>query len=398
VNQILYICDFVPGNTGGGALLMERLLSAYPARVVTILCGSDSFRRTAGEHGTKLKNECLVLPIFSRRGRWGIGRLRSALDWLAIPFVAVTATRAIRKKRVAVMLSIAHGRFFIAASLAARIQRIPLLLWVHDDWVALTRSNSFLLKYIARSVFGFAVRSASHVYAVSEPMARWLRSEFNVEATIQLPAGELPRDVLAPTSDGRPSVPGVVRIAFAGTCVAADETLKMLARVTRTNGGLPDGRRLELHLYMPRPADDPVWQHERIIFHSWMSQTALKAELRAATILFLPYNFSEADGFVPARSFPTKASDYMCSGTPMLVMAPEFSAIVRYARDNGFAEIVSEPREDLLVDAIWRLASDTHCQAALATRALEVFLANHEIGTQRQQVSLMIERLAGSQA
>jgi len=312
--------------------------------------------------------------------------------------VTATAIREIRKRRVAVMLSIAHGRFFIAAGLAARIEGIPLLLWVHDDWVAITRRNSIVLKYIARSVFGFAVRSASHVYAVSEPMGRWLQSEFDVDATIQLPAGELPRDASPSISDGRPSVSGVIRIAFAGTCVAADETLKVLARVTRTNSGLPDGRRLELHLYMPRPAEDPVWEHERIIFHPWMSQPALKAELRAADILFLPYNFSEAEGFVPARSFPTKASDYMCSGKPMLVMAPESSAIVRYARDNGFAEIVSQPREDLLLDAIWRIASDTRYGTSLAKKALEVFAANHEIGTQRQEVSLMIDRLAGSQA
>ena len=124
-----------------------------------------------------------------------MGRLRAALDWLAIPFVAATALFVVKKRSVGVILSIAHGHFFVAAALAARASGVPLVLWVHDDWVAMTKRRSFVLKYIARDVFGFAVRSARHVYAVSEPMARWLRSEFNVDAVVQLPGGELPPDL-----------------------------------------------------------------------------------------------------------------------------------------------------------------------------------------------------------
>jgi glycosyltransferase involved in cell wall biosynthesis len=254
-----------------------------------------------------------------------------------------------------------------------------------------------VLKYVARSIFAFAVRSASHVYAVSEPMARWLRSEFDVDSTIQMPAGELPRDVSPSDPEGKFHDERVVRLAFAGTCAAADETLKLLAGIIRTCRRLPDGRRLELHLYMPRPQFEPVWDHDRIVLHPWLSQSDLRAALRRADILFLPYNFSESDNYVPARSFPTKASDYMCSGRPILVMAPAFAAIVRYARDYGFAEIVDQFSQEMLLDAIYRLATDHRYQSILSERALQVFKANHEIGVQRQEVSLMIERLAGSQ-
>lgn len=369
---------------------MQRLLSGYPADRVTLISGSTSFELAGGASGTGVKSQCIIVPTFSRRGRWGWGRLLAALDWCAVPFVAITALRVARKTKAKVLLSIAHGRFFVAAAIATRVSRVPLALWVHDDWVAMSKKNSFVLKYFARGIFRFAVRSASHVYAISESMAQWLRSEFQVESTVQMPAGELDDLPLEPNASDKRAV----RIAFAGTCVAADETLKLLAKLVGAGMLLPDGRRVELHLYISRPEPSPVWDQPNIIFHPWLSQSALRSDLRKADILFLPYNFSQVDEFIPARSFPTKASDYMRAGRPILIMAPGWSEIVRYARAYGFAAIVDQCSEQQLVDAIRRLACDRAYQVSLADNAREVFKRNHNISLQRQEVAHMLQRVA----
>jgi glycosyltransferase involved in cell wall biosynthesis len=257
----------------------------------------------------------------------------------------------------------------------------------------MTRRNSFILRYFALSIFRFAVRSAGQVYAISGPMASWLRSEFQVDATVQMPAGEVPRDVPPPEVGVSLSDEQVLRIAFAGTCAAADEPLKVLAAIVATGSALPDGRRVELHLYSPRPNSDPVWGHERIILHPWLAQADLMRALRAADILFLPYNFSGGDGYVAARSFPTKAADYMRSGRPILVMAPGSSAIVQYARQYGIAEIVDQCSKEMLLDAICRLAADEAHRSMLCEKALKVFKANHDIAVQQQETFHMIEHL-----
>jgi len=271
------------------------------------------------------------------------------------------------------------------------------VLWVHDDWVSLTRHNSFVLKYFCEPIFRFAVRSAGHIYAIGTVMADWLRSAYGVEAEVQMPGCAAISATLDPAVDDNAQEGQAFRIAFAGTCVAADETLKFLAGVVKSGGVLPDGRQLELHLYLPNGSGGPELVHQQIFLHPWLSQADLKDALRKADVLFLPYNFSNSDSFIPERSFPSKASDYLSCGKPMLLMAPPSAGILPYAREHGFAEIVDRPSQQALVTAIRRLAADSSYRATLARNGLECFKTNHDIAKQREAFYRLIDSLERAQ-
>jgi hypothetical protein len=392
----LYFCDFPPLNLGGGGLLMEYLLRSYPPGRLTILTGSHYFQQASKKSLPANRDNYAVFPVAAEFGRWGLGRLLSLLNWLALPLAGLLAFFLIKRKRARVILSVAHGRFFLAAAVLARITGVPLVLWVHDDWIAMIERRVFPRSCLS-PMFSFAVKSASHVYAVSEHMADWLRTEYGVEAEIQLPCSE----GLAADCGDKPAARHTFRMAFAGTNVATGDTLQMLAEVVGQGIVLPDGRRVELHLYMPAPAApemEPVccwWRQEGVVIHPWLSQVELQRELSQADLLFLPYNFSPHYTSLWARSFPTKAAEYLRYGKPILLMAPPGAAIVPYARAHGFAAVLDRPDKDLLVDTIRRIATDASYREMLCARALDAFRTNHDAARQRNAVYALMDGLSG---
>jgi hypothetical protein len=390
----LYFCDFPPLNLGGGGLLMEYLLKNYPPDRLTILTGSNYLNKASRKSRLANRDNYVVFPVSSATGRWGWGRFLFLLNWLALPWVALLAFYLVKRRHLRVILSVAHGQFFLAAAVLARVSGVPLVLWVHDDWVAMTERR-LLPRYCLSHLFSFALKAASHVYAVSEHMAGWLRSEYGVEAEIQLPCSE----GLAAERSDEPAGDRF-RVAFAGTNVGTGDTLQMLAEVVAQGIVLPDGRRVELHLYVPALAQPEIesarcwWRQDGIIVHPWLAQVELQGELSQADLLFLPYNFSPQYTFLWAHSFPTKAAEYLRYGKPILLMVPPGAAIVSYARAHGFAEIIDRPDKDLLVDAIQRIATDASYRQMLSARALHTFQTNHNAARQRSAVYALMDGLS----
>jgi len=132
---------------------------------------------------------------------------------------------------------------------------------------------------------------------------------------------------------------------------------------------------------------------ERINFHGWVPQHIVRAAMQAADILFLPFPFEEKSKYVTLSSFPTKTSDYLISGKPILICAPEYSSIVRYARNYSFAEIVNELDEEKLAQAIYRIWKVKEHRNKLVSNAFSTFRANHNIIKQRADFIDLLNRL-----
>jgi hypothetical protein len=75
---------------------------------------------------------------------------------------------------------------------------------------------------------------------------------------------------------------------------------------------------------------------------------------------------------------PTKASEYMVCGTPILIFSPEEMAIVSYARVYGWAKVVTENSLDSLINALKELLGDTEVRQSIGTKAISVAAERHD--------------------
>jgi glycosyltransferase involved in cell wall biosynthesis len=371
--RLLYICDFPPSNLGGGPILMSRLLSEYPPDSVAVLT-STRFARVSPQEG-RLSCEEITVGLSEGYGRFGLGRVRAALNWLRIPFIALVARRTIRQRQIAAILTVLHGQFCFAAALAARLCGVPYVVVVHDDYTS-------GMRVIGRSLTRAVMRNAAHIYSVSPGMQDTIRSQFGVESELHWPATERPHFESSPPPSDELS------IVFAGSVTGAvEDSLRVLADLI-TSGKLTECeiQKAKLHLYTVVKEEQKRawgWDHPDVVVHPWVGQDELPQILRKADILFLPFSFASAERHTVETAFPSKTADYLASGTPILVFGPKYSSLVAYARREGFAEMVTEADPHLLARAIRRIALDSGHREALSSRALEVFSKYHDIGQQR---------------
>ena len=96
-----------------------------------------------------------------------------------------------------------------------------------------------------------------------------------------------------------------------------------------------------------------------------------------ADILVLPYDFSpEATSFIK-YSMPTKASEYMASGTPILIFAPQDTALIQYAEKFNWAGVVTENSIQVLCEKLKEIFLDESLRERIATTAKLIAETRH---------------------
>lgn len=392
--RILFICDFPPSAHRGGAILLSRLFCEYPADRLAVLSGSH-YAGLAPSDG-QVAGRQFLFPTTSKTGRWGIGRLKTLIDILMLPVLAVWGFKILRRLHVEAIVAVAHDSFFLVASALSRITKLPLILIVHDDWVATWSQQYRIFRPVFHHVFGGVARQAAYVYVVSPQMRDLLHSEFGVRAEFELPGTDPieaeQRDVEAATGDG------TLDIVYAGTLTGAMyDSLSVLLRLV-TSDRLRDLGVAEwvLHLYTPTPPEELFASSPHIRFHGWVAPAQLRKDMTKASVLFLPLSFRADQRAITETSFPSKTADYLAAKTPILVCAPAMCALTQYAREYGFAEVVTEPSDELLGRALARIGNSAELRARLREGAERAFAKNHDVRVQREHFFALVSALTDS--
>ena len=388
--RLLYVCEFPPSNHHGGAILVKRLLDKPADRLVVITS-------KGGMKASQTTDLCecghIALPFFGRSRYVGI---RTLVRGLGLALVTLTAIVEIRHKRIEALVTIVAGRYYLAAALAAWATATPHIAIVNDSFVSGSASPSIFLRKALRFVTREILRSAAHIYAVSPEMQRLIFRECGVESEVQLPSTTVPpRRAEGQAQIAREGGPVILFAGNAGYEVR--DCLDLLADLIAT-GRLKEYGLSEAKLHLCTAVTDAEmrtrgWDRYGIVCRGWVPQSELPKVLSSADILFLPYSFLESSREAVETAFPSKIADYLAAGKPILVFGPRYSSLVRYASEQGFAEIVDEFSPTALARSVQKIVSSPIYRERLAARALEVFLANHDMRCQQQKFYLTLERV-----
>lgn len=144
----------------------------------------------------------------------------------------------------------------------------------------------------------------------------------------------------------------------------------------------------ELNLGMKfvlQTAEAPAWasNYTCVQHRKYVAYQDLPRVFAEANFLILPYDFSPKANQYIKYSMPTKASEYMASGTPIIIFAPEDTALVRYAQAQDWAAVVTENRIEYLCQTLKRLIQDQSYRTHFANNAKALAKSRHDV----QQVS-----------
>ena len=157
-----------------------------------------------------------------------------------------------------------------------------------------------------------------------------------------------------------------------------DSSLKTIAKaIDQVNEELNMSAKFILQT---QPGEKPGWlaEYKCVQHQSFVPYEDLPKVLSSADFMVLPYDFAREPLKFIRLSMPTKASEYMISGTPIIVFAPEETAIVKYAQQLGWAKVIVENNVEIVATAIRQLFQSKEERRRIAQNAIQVAEKNHD--------------------
>lgn len=123
----------------------------------------------------------------------------------------------------------------------------------------------------------------------------------------------------------------------------------------------------------------PLWisRYKCVVHNSFVAYQDLPKVFSEADFLLLPYDFTPESIKYIRFSMPTKAPEYMVSGTPIIIFAPEVTAIVKYARKYDWAKVITGNSINEIAESIKQLIDNKELRTRIATNAIRTAEKNH---------------------
>ena len=388
--RLLVVTDVQVERTGANSLLLHRLLAEYPTdrlRIVFVpeLASADRSLRLPGVD---------YRPFEYRIPRLLRNRINPLWPWMASHQVARLADQVLAAAgsdfRPEAILSVAHTFLWFAADRISRRQRIPLHLFLHEEWPNLVTRNRpgwiwDRVRGACRARMRPILRNAASLFAVSPGMVEETQKRYGVRSELfypnRGPDSPEPKIRMRPDWGKQPVIAHCGYVHFAGNAA-------LIREISRIVGGM-DGH---VDFYTTHTDAELAW-------HGLKPPTARRigffpskemAERLGATaeLLLLTASFDPADRVHESTLFPSKTADYTAVGLPILVWGPPYSSAARWAAENpGATLLFTDPDPAPVERAIRRILDNASEAAELAVAGIAAGLGTVRVVDRRPPVS-----------
>lgn len=121
-----------------------------------------------------------------------------------------------------------------------------------------------------------------------------------------------------------------------------------------------------------------VDKFDNTYYRDMVPYSLLPRLFRGADFLLLPCDFSSKAVEFLRYSMPTKAPEYMISGSVTILMAPEETAVYQYGHQENWAFIINRDDVDFVKREFLKLIKDTDLQKRISERAVYLAKKNHD--------------------
>lgn len=387
----------------GGPKHLYNLFSLFPVDSYVVLTSADAIDPRSAATGFWLAGKYLYydrdgdvevprnwkpgdpageIPIHHRVVSW-IRRIprvgKALLDGLYllvhVPRVVRTADTVIRKEGITGLLGISdEGLAMLGTYLVHKISGLPYSLYFFDLYLG--NDLSFFARGIARILEPRLIRNARLVIVTNEAAGEYLRRKYGSSFRLEiLHNSAFPEDFEGLRKTAAEDLP--LRILFAGNIYWPQEAavLNMIAAMDLLQD-IP----VEFVLYCPNPPESirtAVAGRPNVRLTS-APQSEMPRVQCEADLLFLPLAWGTEAPDIIATASPGKFTDYLASGRPMLVHAPDDSYVSRYAKMHDLGIVVDRDDVHALEGAVRTFFRGPERGDHYVENALQIFKENHD--------------------
>jgi hypothetical protein len=273
-----------------------------------------------------------------------------------------------------VVLTLAYGSGCWVAQRYARRHGLPLIVRFDDWWPDIAGVHAPVRKQLERRFLELH-RSADLSLCISEGMLKALGPHRSARVILPIPDAEPIRPSKCNDSLGE------FRVGYSGNMFDYSD---MLADLTELAVKQRDVR-IE---FRGRPRWPPALMHEmrnRHLLHDFEPGPGFNDWLGSFDAYLVAMFFDAARRRRTETCFAVKLVDYSRAGRPVVIWAPESSAVVQWARRSGAALCVTDPDARALLAALAHLKRHTEFQLELGARLQRAYETEFSpVGLQQQ--------------
>jgi glycosyltransferase involved in cell wall biosynthesis len=377
MGKILVISDWAPPMIDGPSIILGNILREFdPDKLVLFVRRRNKERNVFFKSGNELnvKRYSIFIPSSYASKFSLLRRFYRLAEAFSFPLTVIKGLAIILKEKPDCILATSnppHGHFMIAAYIMSKVSGKSLLYYIFDDLEEFSsgRLYKYLTKYFEPRMF----KHASKIIVMDEYLAEHYEKKYGLRCKVLHHSVNLKNR--EKTSEVDAAGGNIYRILFSGyiSRYNLDAILNLKNAIKSIN------HNIQFVMYTPR--NEKTLMEMGIlgkgIICSHIPYAAIGRELKKADLLFLPLSFENSKSIIVKSAFPSKTMDYLAAGRPVLIHAPCDCFIVDYARQNKFAEVITDNSSDSLARAIESLIKDSDKQHELIKHSFKT-LCNHD--------------------
>lgn len=253
--------------------------------------------------------------------------------------------------------------------------KIPSVIHMMDDWPKTIARKGLFHKVIEKRIdrelknlFNIIDLHLSISDAMSEEYLKRYKKNFipfhnPIETSLWLPVSKTDYAI----KNGRISVLYSGRIGMGIT----DSIYEVAAAIDRMN---EEGTNIDFRIQTPTKDEsihNQLRKYKHLIVNPFAELSELPAIFSSADILVLANDFSDHGLDYLRYSMPTKASEYMISGTPVLIYSPAETAVTKFFKQNDCGFCVTKQDQEEIINAFKTLINSEDYRRKIGGRAVE---------------------------
>jgi glycosyltransferase involved in cell wall biosynthesis len=253
----------------------------------------------------------------------------------------------------------------------------PLVFHMMDDWPSTINLKGLFKNYWQRKIdyeFRILLDRATILMGISEEMASEYKKRYNKSfITFHNP---IDIEFWKKSQRRNYELNENPTILYAGRIgLGIDKSLELIAQAIQK---INEELKLSIK-FIVQTQEKPMWikNYKNVIHNSFVSYDDLPKVFSGSDLLVLPYDFSPMSIKYIRFSMPTKAPEYMITGTPIIIFAPEATAVVKYAKKYDWAKVITENDIKAVTVAIKQLIEDKELREQYAKNAINIAEKNH---------------------
>lgn len=255
--------------------------------------------------------------------------------------------------------------------------KVPIVIHQMDDWLSTIGSSGLSKGYWNGKVNGEysdLVHRADLCLSISDLMG--LEYERRYGAKFKTFHNPVDTDVWLLKGDVERFSYKEYSILYAGrTGFGISTSLKAFADAIELYNLTSD---IKIKFYI-QTAEELMWtdSYEYTIHKQLIPYEKLPQLFQSMDFLLLPCDFSKKAIKFLKYSMPTKASEYMASGTPIIILSPEETAIYQYGKSNDWAFLINNDNPKEIEKRLRAFVSNEEAKAEMSSKALNLVKKRH---------------------